>query len=61
MSICLAATWYPRGESSRLARLLPVLEQGYAWIVVAYIPNEGQDAIEPFIDGEYASHAKLRF
>ena len=46
MSICLAATWYPRGELSRFIRLLPLLEQAYDWIVVAYIPSPDLGILE---------------
>jgi hypothetical protein len=39
MSLCLAATWFPRGEMSRLQRLAPRLRQVYTHIAVVLPPE----------------------
>ena len=60
MSICLAATWYPRGELSRFIHLLPLLEQAYAWIVVSYIPSPDPGILEQLMaSGSSPSHLSI--
>jgi SAM-dependent methyltransferase len=61
MTITLATTWYPRGELPRFTRLLPVLEENYAGIVVSFIPNEDKDALDQITSGRFSSHSKLSF
>ena len=61
MTITLATTWYPRGELPRFTRLLPVLEENYAGIVVSLIPNEDKDALDQFTSGKFSAHSKLSF
>jgi hypothetical protein len=51
MNVTLAATWNPRGEMTRLQRLLGVLQQVYEHIVVVSPPNKdipisGAEAIQ---------------
>jgi hypothetical protein len=46
MSVCLAATWNPRGELERFLRLLPQLEAAYTSLVVIIPP----DAKDPPLD-----------
>lgn len=50
MSICLATSWYPRGEYQRLIRLLPMLEQKYADIVISLIPSNDQETLQQIKD-----------
>jgi SAM-dependent methyltransferase len=61
MSICLATTWYPRGEYPRFMQFLPVLEQVYAGIVISLIPNDDQDVIQQFKSGRFSSNSKVSF
>jgi len=49
MSICLAATWFPRGEWSRFSRLLPELEQVYSRLVIVLIPGADRITTEQLV------------
>lgn len=57
--ICLATTWHPRGELPRLTRLLPLLEEEYAWIVIVLLPGDDSIIEEKFTSGEFSSHKKI--
>jgi SAM-dependent methyltransferase len=59
MNICLAATWYPRGEYHRFIRFLPMLEQEYAGIVVSLIPSDDQEALQQIKCIKYSEYPKL--
>lgn len=61
MSICLATTWFPRGEFPRFTRMLPLLEENYAWIVISYLPNDDPRNVDRFISGEISSHSRVVF
>ena len=61
MSVCLATSWYPRGELPRFRRLLPMLEEQYAGIVISYIPSDDQTVIKQFTSEEFSSKLKLTF
>lgn len=61
MSITLATTWYPRGELPRFTRLLPVLEEKYAHIVISYFPEDDSEVMEQFTSGIFSSDPKLTF
>jgi len=61
MTITLATTWYPRGELPRFKRLLPMLEENYADIVISFIPSEDQDALDQFTSGKFSLHSTLSF
>jgi len=59
MSICLATTWYPRGEYNRFIRFLPMLEQAYAGIVVSLIQSDDRDALQQIKGIKYSEYPKL--
>ena len=61
MSVCLATSWYPRGELPRFRRLLPVLEEKYVSIVISFIPSDDQNVIQQFVSGKFSSYSKLNF
>jgi SAM-dependent methyltransferase len=61
MTVCLATSWYPRGELPRFKRLLPTLEEQYVGIVISFIPSDDQDAIHLFTTGEFSSRTKLSY
>lgn len=61
MSVCLATSWYPRGELPRFRRLLPLLEEKYAGIVISFIPSDDQKIIQQFTSGKFSSSSKLTF
>ncbi len=61
MSITLATTWYPRGELSRFARFLPLLEERYAHIVICFIPSDDASIQEQFTSGIYAADPRIIF
>ena len=61
MSVCLATSWYPRGELPRFRRLLPMLEEKYAGIVISFIPSDDQNVIQQFRSGKFSSSSKLTF
>lgn len=59
MSICLAATWYPRGELPRFTRLLPMLEEKYSYIVISLIPNDDSEVMKQFNLDTFSLNSKL--
>ena len=59
MSVCLAATWNPRGEMPRFQRLLANLERVYASIVISFPPHAEQQVLELFTSGEYCSRSNI--
>jgi SAM-dependent methyltransferase len=61
MSIILATTWYPRGELPRFSRLLPILLEKYAGIVISYVPGNDSSIMEEFIFGEFSVNPNLTF
>ncbi len=46
MTVCLALTWYPHGETERLRRLYPVFSQWYGRMVVSLPPNAEPEALQ---------------
>jgi SAM-dependent methyltransferase len=61
MSVCLATSWYPRGELPRLIRFLPLLETQYTGIVISLIPRDDEDVIRQFTSGKFSKNPKLIF
>jgi SAM-dependent methyltransferase len=61
MSICLATTWYPRGEFQRFISMLPLLEEKYSNIVISLIPSKDEEIIQRINDGEFLPHSNLSF
>jgi SAM-dependent methyltransferase len=61
MSICLATTWYPRGEFHRFISMLPVLEEKYSNIVISLIPSDDKEIIQRIKDGEFSIQSNLIF
>lgn len=59
MSICLATTWYPRGELARFTRLLPMLEEKYVSIVVALVQDDDAEVMKEFASGNFSTDKKL--
>jgi hypothetical protein len=59
MSISLATTWFPRGEYPGFTRLLPMLEEKYAFIVIALIPGTDQVVLEQLTSREFLSKSKV--
>ena len=61
MSVTLTTTWYPRGELPRFARLLPLLEEQYAHIVICYIPGDDPSIQEQFSAGSFSIDPQIKF
>ncbi|MFZ2095844.1 MAG: class I SAM-dependent methyltransferase [Anaerolineales bacterium] len=61
MSITLATTWHPRGELPRFTRLLPLLKQEYATIVISLCPGADPSVIAQLTSGGLAAEPRLTF
>jgi SAM-dependent methyltransferase len=61
MAVTLTTTWYPRGELPRFARLLPLLENQYAHIVICYIPGDDPSIQEQFSTGSFSTDPQIKF
>jgi SAM-dependent methyltransferase len=61
MNIALAATWHPRGELPRFARLLPQLEAVYEHIALSFGFEADPHVIAAFAAGDYAGRSKISY
>jgi SAM-dependent methyltransferase len=61
MSITLATTWHPRGEITRFTRLLPLLQQKYAAIVISFHPGADQSILDRLTAAPLSVESKLVF
>jgi hypothetical protein len=59
MTIALAVTWNPRGESCRFEQLLPDLEKVYAHIAISFPPLADAQVTRLFTEGPFASYAGI--
>jgi SAM-dependent methyltransferase len=61
MSVCLATSWYPRGELPRFTRLLPLIEAQYISIVISFIPSDDENVIRQFVSGIFTQNTNITF
>jgi SAM-dependent methyltransferase len=60
MSVCLATTWFPRGEYARFERFLPMLMERYAGIVIIILQSDDQVVMRQLSAPEFTSNSRLR-
>ena len=59
--VALAATWHPRGELPRFARLLPQLETVYEHVALSFGPEADSQVIVAFTSGEFARRSNISY